>query len=157
MRRTAPVAMATVGENLAIDCSYVASMDAPHGEPVTLQAWRTVIERDDQPVQRVAGSTRIVSMNGSSVPGIVVERWQPSSPGHYRFRCRLDAGNSIAETDEDNNELELELALEVSAVPARRPTGRQQRTHVPGRADGTDGVLKSIDCGGGGACMAYCF
>ncbi|MEX2125373.1 MAG: hypothetical protein WD795_15880 [Woeseia sp.] len=111
MRRAQPLQSATVGQSLAIDCSYIVSMDAPNGEPVTLEPWQVSIERDGRALKSVEGATEVVSSGGVSMPGRLVERWTPSEPGDYRFHCRLDTGGAIVETDEANNEMELTIAV----------------------------------------------
>lgn len=110
-RETAPVTTAIVGDALAVDCSYVASMDAPNGEPVVLDEWNVVIEQDGRPVRSASGDSKLVSMRGVSSPGSLVHRFTPREPGELTFRCRLDTGQAIAEADENNNELELELTV----------------------------------------------
>jgi subtilase family serine protease len=86
-------------------------MDAPDGEPVTLEPWQILIEHEGRPLKSARGETDVVSMDGVSAPGRLVERWTPTAPGDYRFSCRLDTGNAIRETDEANNDLELTIAV----------------------------------------------
>jgi hypothetical protein len=111
MRGAGDLRSARVGESLAIDCSYVVNMDAPDGEPVMLEPWQILIEHEGRPLKSAPGETEVVSMDGVSVPGRLVERWTPTAPGDYRFSCRLDTGNAIRETDEANNDLELTIAV----------------------------------------------
>ena len=110
-REKPAVTTAVVGDPLAIDCSYVASMDAPNGELVVLDPWQAVIEQDGRPVQSATGDSKLVSMRGVTSPGTLVHRFTPAEPGELRFHCRLDTGQAIAETDESNNELELKLTV----------------------------------------------
>jgi hypothetical protein len=111
MTPAVPLESATVGESLAIDCSYIVSLDAPNGEPVTLDPWQVSVDRDGRTLRSIDGDTEVVSSGGVSAPGRVVERWTPSEPGDYRFHCRLDTGGTIVETDEANNELELTITV----------------------------------------------
>jgi hypothetical protein len=123
-REAAAITTAPVGQPLAVDCSYVASMDAPNGEPVVLGEWQAVIEQDGRPVQSVAGDSRLVSMRGVSTPGLLVHRFTPSEAGQVMFRCRLDTGGAIAEMDENNNQ--LELSLTVAPLRQAPPAGERQ-------------------------------
>lgn len=110
-RESPVITTAAVGEPLAVDCSYVASMDAPNGEHVMMGEWQAVIEQEGRPARNVPGNPSMVSMRGVSTPGTVVHRFTPDEAGKLRFHCRLDTGGAIAETDETNNELELELTV----------------------------------------------
>ncbi len=111
VREAAVITTSPVGQPLIVDCSYVASMDSPNGEPVVLDEWQAVIEQDGRPVQSVAGDNRLVSMRGVSTPRGLVHRFTPTEAGQVMFRCGLDTHGAIAETDENNNQLELSLTV----------------------------------------------
>jgi hypothetical protein len=51
----------------------------------------------------------------------VIERWTPTAAGAYRFRCRLDTGNAIAETDETNNIVDFTLEVGTGTTRTQPP------------------------------------
>ncbi|MGH8251239.1 MAG: CARDB domain-containing protein [Steroidobacteraceae bacterium] len=129
LRAIPSVSSVSVGEPLAVNCSYRIHMDAPNGEKVTVPPWKLSIERNGQAVSSTAGNTELVSMRGASSPANVFERWTPTQAGSYTFRCRLDVDGAIAETDENNNA--AEFAIQVGAATATARPTRPERPASP--------------------------
>ncbi|MGH8166422.1 MAG: hypothetical protein ACREQ1_04245, partial [Woeseiaceae bacterium] len=130
LRALSNVSTAAVGEPIAVNCSYRVHMDAPNGETLRIALWQVSIERDGQALRSADGRTDLVSVGGATMVN-VIERWTPTAAGTYGFRCRLDTGNAIAETDETNNIADFTLQVGVAATrgappPKPRPEPRGQ-------------------------------
>lgn len=109
-------AAARAGDRLALNCSYRAFVGGPNGEVARVPAWRVAVEGAGAEPADTAGQREFVSVDGASPPGRVVHRWTPDTPGRRNLRCVLDPDNVVAETDENNNL--LELTVDVAAQDA---------------------------------------
>lgn len=122
LRALPSVDTAVVGEPLAVNCGYRVHMDASKGETLRIAPWQVSIERDGQALRSTAGRTDLVSVSAATTAVNVIERWTPTTAGAYRFRCRLDTGNAIAETDESNNVADFALQVGTGSTRAAPPS-----------------------------------
>ncbi len=119
LRGVGSISAAAVGEALAVNCGYRVHMDAPNGETVRIAPWQLIVEKDGEKLLDQPGRSDLVSVRGASTMEDAIARVTPAQAGAYTFRCRLDAGNAIAETDEANNV--AEFPVQVGATRATTP------------------------------------
>lgn len=116
-----PLTSAMVGETLLVDCRFRVHVDSVNSEVVELPSWTMRIERAGAVAKEESGPRDLAHARGTTSLQGLVERWTPTEPGQYVFRCLLDPAGAVAEANRANNARELTVEI----VPAKTPAATQ--------------------------------